>query len=184
MSCKRSCIALVCFLAGAAPLGLAHPAVAASNVARRFASDIDGVELIVTYEAKAAARDYSAQTDSGVAPNDPYATARGADKGLVRLMNDNGRQVKRYTIPRARIRALVRVTYDMDVLERADLVFTDRNVVVVHTSTSNGGIFTSSDVYELRYKDGDLVDRAPITRNKSLARMVDAGLSVYRSSGR
>ena len=41
----------------------------------------------------------------------------------------------------------------MDLYDRTDVVFTQENVVMVHTTTPNAGIFTSSDVYVLSYPE-------------------------------
>jgi hypothetical protein len=65
-------------------------------------------------------------------------------------MMPDERRTPTYRIARARIRMAHRVRYDMDVLDRIDVIETlDRALVVVHTSTGNAGIFTHSDVWEL-----------------------------------
>jgi hypothetical protein len=177
-------LALCFVLLAVNPACAASAPLSASIAAKRSPSDIDGVDFIVTYDAGRPARDYSAESRSSLAPGDPYAVQREADQGLVHLMNQNGRRVKRYTIARAKIRSVVRVKYDMTELDRADLVFTDGKLIVVHTTESNGGIFTSSDVYELRLRDGQVADTTPIARNPSLMKMVEIGVAEYRLHSR
>ena len=62
-------------------------AASAAVVSKRFPSDIDGVDLIVSCEPGPIATDYAAETASGAPLSDPYAVTRGADEGLVNLMS-------------------------------------------------------------------------------------------------
>ena len=126
--------------------------------------------------------DYAAESDSGLPDTDPYVVARGAYKGQIHLMSENGRRTKRYIVPRAGICNIVRVKYDMDVLDYVDLVFTGKKLILVHTSTANAGIFTYSDIYELPYLKDDLVDRKLLAHDKQLMRMLDLGLSFYQTA--
>jgi hypothetical protein len=70
----------------------------------------------------------------------------------------------------------------MAVLEKADLVFTDKNLVLIHTYQTNAGVFTGSDVYELPYNDREIVDKKLLERKKDLLNMLEAGLSLYRTA--
>jgi hypothetical protein len=75
----------------------------------------------------------------------------------------------------------------MTVLDRADLVFTDvpgQNLVLVHTTAKNAGIFTSSDVYPLAYRHGKVVDSHHLLKDPSLAKMVEIGALLYREMAR
>jgi hypothetical protein len=69
----------------------------------------------------------------------------------------------------------------MTVLDRVDLVFIPGEVILVHTSTSNAGIFTSSDVFELPRRPGVGVDRAPLEGDRERSRLLELGLPFYHS---
>ena len=97
-------------------------------------------------------------------------------------MNEHSRQVKRYTIPRERIRAIVRIKHDMDVLDRVDLVFTRTVLVFVHTSHSNAGLFTGSDVYEPPFISDHEVDRRLLARKAEWLSLLDIGLAFRREN--
>jgi len=148
----------------------------------RQPSDIEGVDWVASYEAGPLPVAYRAETACGLPLDDPYAIERGADKGLVFLEAQHGRRVRQYTVPGARIRAIVHVEYDMAVLDRADLVFTDRpreNLILVHTTAENTGIFTSSDIYPLAYRDGKVIDAHHLVGDPALVKMVAIGVSLY-----
>jgi ABC-type amino acid transport substrate-binding protein len=153
----------------------------------RRPSDIDGVDWIASYEAGPLPAAYRAQTACGLPLDDPYVIQRDADKGLVFLKEQHDRRVKQYTVPGARVRAIVHVKYDMAVLDRADLVFTDRpgaNLVLVHTTAENAGIFISSDIYPLAYRDGRVIDRHHLISDPALNKMVAMGVSLYGEAAR
>jgi hypothetical protein len=153
--------------------------------AERHASDIEGADWVASYEAGPLPVDYHAETACSLPLNDPYVVQRDADKGLVFRKDQRDRRVKQYTVAGARIRAIVRVKYDMDVLDRADLVFTDRpneNLILVHTTTENAGIFTSSDVYPLAYRDGKVIDKRHLVSDPALTHMLTMGVSLYREA--
>ena len=157
------------------------PARIDSVVTKRVASDIEGIDLIISCDRRPVTGDYAAESSSGLPDTDPYVVARGADKGQIHLMNENGRQTKRYIVPRTAIRNIVRVKYDMDVLDYVDLVFTGKKFILVHTATANAGIFTYSEIYELPYLNDGLVDRTLLERKKELMRLLDLGLSFYQT---
>jgi hypothetical protein len=168
------------YLMGYATAGYADQQPTEAVKTERVPSDIEDVNFIASYEYGPLAHDYAAQASSALADPAPYAVARGGDKGLIYLKDKNDRAVKRYTIPRQEIRAVVHVKYDMVVLDAADLVFTDRNLILIHTTTSNAGMFTTSDVYPLTYKDGKVVDSRHLLKEASLLRMLAVGVSLYR----
>jgi hypothetical protein len=155
----------------------ASAAASAATQTKRLPSDIDGVDLIVSCEPPPQG-DYVAETDSGVSLTDPYAVARGADKGLVHLMTEGGKPARRYAVTHALIRRMIRIRYDMDVLDRADVLFTPKDVRVIHTTTANAGVFTSSDVYVLPYGQGGRLDMVPLKPDGTALRMLEAGRSV------
>lgn len=67
----------------------------------------------------------------------------------------------------------------------ADLVFTNhpgQNMVVVHTTTMNASIFTSSDIYPIAYRDGKLIDSHHLIDDRGLLRMIEMGASLYRQA--
>jgi hypothetical protein len=167
---------------------MSGPSAAVGDLARQpqptmtehVPSDLDEIDFVITCDPYPPAADYLAETYSGLPDTNPYVVERGADQGLVHLMNEHGRRVRHYRIPRGEIRAIVRVQYDMTVLDRADLVFTNNAVVLVHTATANAGIFTDSDVYRLGYQDGRVVDAAHLVRDPSLEKMLALGIAFYR----
>ena len=148
----------------------------------RVHSDVDGVDFVASYEPGPLPKDYEAEAESSLPDTDPYVTQRDADKGLIYLKDKNDQAVKRYVIPRGQIRAVVHVRYDMVVLDKADLVFTDRNLILVHTTATNAGIFTVSDIYPLVYKDGKVVDGKHLIKDSGLSKMLALGVSLYRQT--
>ena len=135
---------------------LGVPDMAVQQPARTVArtpSDIEGINFIITYDEVFANQDYVAEELSGVPLTDTYAVERTVDSGSVFLVFENMRRVEEYIIPHEDISAVVQIRYDMDVYDRTDVVLTQENVVMVHTTTSNAGIFTGSDVYILPYPE-------------------------------
>ena len=177
-----SAILLALALQPATAASPSAPAPVNTVVTKRVASDIKGIDLIISCDRRPMTGDYAAESDSGLPDTAPYVVARGADKGQIHLMSENGRRTKRYIVPRAGICNIVRVKYDMDVLDYVDLVFTGKKLILVHTSTANAGIFAYSDFYELPYSKYDLVDRKLLAHDKQLMRMLDLGLSFYQTA--
>jgi hypothetical protein len=66
-------------------------------------------------------------------------------------MSQGGVRAKRYIIPHHLIRAIVRVQYDELIPDRVDLVFTMTDLMLIYTWTSNAGVFTTRDIYQLPY---------------------------------
>src|SRR5688572_1742907 len=89
--------------------------------------------------------DYQAEVYSGVPLDDAYARERGVDKGLVRMVFEKQRKLA-FRIAHERIRKRVRFTGEGP-KDHVDVIDTEDGFVVVETTTSNAGIFTSSDVY-------------------------------------
>lgn len=121
-------------------------ALALAPVEHRVVSDEQTLMVSCTARPKA---DYHAKTAAGVPLTSAYAIERGANRGLVTLIDRGRRRVKAFTMPHARIRAVVRVRYDQTLPEWADFVFTAKRLELVHTTTANAGIFTTSEVYDL-----------------------------------
>jgi hypothetical protein len=144
---------------------------------RRIPSDITGVALAISCQPSPIAIDYEAETGSSIPLTDPYARARGADKGLITLKSEGDKRAKHYVIPRRSIQTLVRMTYDMDGLDRVDLVFTKARLVLIHTTGANAGIFTVSDIYEIPYMPDGRADRTALKDDEQLLHLLDVGLS-------
>jgi hypothetical protein len=89
---------------------------------------------------------YSAPRFTSLPYTDPYVIERGGDGGI-RLMSEGGRQVKELVIPRQEIEAIVRMRFDMDVVDWTDVVVTATKVTLIHTGYANAGAFTPSEVY-------------------------------------
>ena len=119
----------------------------------RIPSDKEGIDYVINCDQEFANQDYAAEVFSSVPLTGTYAVERGVDEGLVFLVFEYNRQVEEYVIPHEDISAVIQIRYDMDVYDRTDVVFTQENVVMVHTTTSNAGIFTRSDVYILPYPE-------------------------------
>lgn len=155
-----------------------------NNAAARVVQQIRNgdSDLIVTCDQAPIASDYAAESASSIPLTDPCTVQRNADKGLVTLMSEGRRRVKSFIIQREAIKAIVSVkSSDID---RADLVFTQDHLTLVHTTTANGGIFTVSDVYELPYRAHG-ADEALIKSDPDLTKQVEIGLRVYdRAKGR
>ncbi len=165
------CFALLCFWALSS---------IAQVDARRYPSDIPGVDLVLTYDPAPLANDYAAETFSSLPDTDPYVLSRGLELGLIRLVNEHSRQAKHYTVPRAQIRALIRIKHDMAVLDRTDLVFTRTNLILVHTTSSNAGMFIGSDVYELPFISQHDVDKRLLMGKSELFKILEIGLAYYK----
>jgi hypothetical protein len=152
----------------------------AQPVSQRYPSDLPGVDLVLTHDPAPLADDYAAETFSSLPDTDPYVLSRGLDLGLIRLVNEHSRQAKAYTVPRAQIRAVVRIKYDMAALDRTDLVFTRTNLILVHTTSSNAGMFVGSDVYELPFISASDVDKRLLTGKSELLKRLEIGLAYYK----
>jgi hypothetical protein len=72
---------------------------------------------------------------------------RGGGAGGISLMAEGRRSVKEFVIARREIEGIVRLRYDMDVLDTTDVVIGKRNITLIHTGFANGGVFTPSEVY-------------------------------------
>lgn len=135
----------------------------------------------VACETGPPARDYHAWTESGVSLHDPYAVQRGLANGLVSLMNEGGRSVRTFVVPRLEIRGIVRVQFNSEMPDRADLLFEKRALVVVYTTTTNAGIFTISDVFRLpltAVHSGSL-DSSILAKDAEVPDLVKLGLRDY-----
>jgi hypothetical protein len=163
------------------PAITAPSAVLGAGAAARVHSDKTGDDFLISCQPGPLGADYRAATWSGVSPEDPYAVARGADKGLIRLMYRDGRRVKRFGISRRLIRSVVTVKLDQDLPDKVDMIYMAKGLMLIHTSASNAGIFVGSDVYRLHYdKRGD-VDRRNLNRSKDLLQSLNLGLSFYQA---
>ena len=60
-------------------------------------------------------------------------------------MSEGGRPVKEFVIPRREIEAIVRMRFDMNVVDWTDVVITRSKVTLIHTGYANAGLFTPSD---------------------------------------
>lgn len=164
-------------LASLVALPLQH--ASASAVEKRV--QVENDEFLVSCDAGPIATDYTAETESGVKPNGKYATQRGANKGLISLMDQGGRKTKTFVVPHQQILALVQVKLDATILERTDLVFTAKTLIAVHVSTANAGIFTASEVYPLPVRANGEVDKS-LVRNEDVVQMLTIGLASYREN--
>lgn len=107
--------------------------------------------------------DYQAEVYSGVPLEDRYARERGVDKGLVLMVFDKQRRAA-FRVPHEKIRKRVRLAATApasapvvvasfvpsaatSARDHVDVLDTVDGIVVVDTTTTSAGIFTTSDVY-------------------------------------
>lgn len=102
---------------------------------------------LLVWMADPGETNYTPPAYGGLPDTHPYMIARGPDKGGAHLMCEGGKQVKKFLIPRAEIKAIVRMRYDMDVVDWTDVVITTNKVILVHTDYCNAGLFLPSEVY-------------------------------------
>jgi len=140
-----------------------------------------GEDFLISCQPGPLSADYNAATASGVALSTPYAVARGANKGLVRLMFQDRRRVKRFVVPGRSIQSLVTVKLQQTVPDKVDILYVPARMVVIHTSTSNAGIFTDSDVYRLPLDASGRVDRQALKNSPDVLQSVNLGLSFYQA---
>ena len=91
--------------------------------------------------------DFHAPQFTALPDTDPYGVERGGGNGGIRLMSEGGRAVKEFVIPCREINAIVRLRYDMDVLDKTDVIIGKSNITMIHTGFANAGVFTPSEVY-------------------------------------
>jgi hypothetical protein len=91
--------------------------------------------------------DYRAPRFTSLPYTDPYVIERGGGNGGIRLMSEGGRLVKEFVIPHQEIEAIVRLRYDMDVVDWTDVIIGASKVTMIHTGYANAGVFTPSEVY-------------------------------------
>jgi len=91
--------------------------------------------------------DFHAPQFTSLSYTDLYVIERGGGNGGIRLMSEGGRPVKEFVIPRREIEGIVRMRYDMDVVDWTDVVIGRTNITLIHTDYANAGVFLPSDVY-------------------------------------
>lgn len=176
----RLCIALA-LMFGA----LTAPSVVpARDPAARVHNEQTGDDFLISCHPAPLAADYQVETASGVPLSGVYASARGADKGLVRLMFEHGRRVKRFVIARGLIQSVVTVKLDQVLPDKVDILVMPTGLMIIHTSTSNAGIFTDSDVYKLPFDKPGHLDRRPLKGSPDVAQSLDLGLAFYEARSR
>lgn len=104
-----------------------------------------GTGLIWTYIPSDSYIDYIAETNSGVSDTSQYAKDRNIDKGLIYFPCKEKRQTD-FSIPKEKIINVIHIKHDITVYDKTDYVFTQDTVYETHTTTSNAGIFTTSDI--------------------------------------
>ena len=111
--------------------------------------------LVISETILAPRTDYQAETYSGVPLDSAYAKERGLTKGLVSMVFERQRRPA-FRVAHERIKKIVRlieaaqasvVIAKSTMTTRVDVLDTKDGLVVVETTTTNAGIFTSSDVY-------------------------------------
>ena len=77
-------------------------------------------------------------------------------------------------MPRGQIQAILRIKYDPDVLDRT-------NLILVHTTASNAGMFIGSDVYELPFVSRHDVDKRLLMGKSDLLKILEIGLAFNKA---
>lgn len=91
--------------------------------------------------------DFHAPSFTSLPYTDPYVIERGGGNGGIRLMSEGGRTVKEWVIPRREITAIIRLRFDMAVVDWTDVIIGRNNITLIHTGYANAGVFTPSEVY-------------------------------------
>lgn len=164
-------LAVVLFAAPQAAKGKAPSKKPAAVVKPVIAVTTPSVSVLETVERPNV--DYQADVYSGVPLDDPYARERGLDKGLVKMVFEKQRRLA-FRVARERIKKRVRFTGEGP-RDHVDVIDTEDGFVVVETTTSSSGIFTSSDVYV--FPKGATMDQrlALVTRER-----VRQAMQAYR----
>lgn len=136
-------MALAVIVTFAAPKAAKKPAASAKPVVPVVAVVTPSVSVLESVEKPSV--DYQAEVYSGVPLDDAYAKERGVDKGLVRMVFEKTRRLA-FRVAHEKIKKRVRFTGEGP-RDHIDVIETEDGFVVVETTTSNAGIFTSSDVY-------------------------------------
>lgn len=138
------------------PRGRAKAAQKAAPPPSAPSSSSSSLTIVETVEKPSA--DYQAEIYSGVALDDAYAKDRGLAKGLVLMVFEKQRRPA-FRVPHDKIKKVVRFVAEdgapvmlvkavaSPARTKIDVLETDDGWVAVETVTSNGGIFTTSDVY-------------------------------------
>ena len=153
-----------------------------ASITKKMPGGRNNPDLILSYYSRPFSTNYSAASGSSLPDDDPYVVQRGADKGLISLMNEQGRRVKQFVVPHGDMRSVVRLRNDSDAPDLTDLIFNEKNLYLVRTYARNAGIFIGSDVYRLPHTDGNVTDRAILGGNKDLEAALAVGLEFHRTA--
>ena len=141
----------------------------------------DKQSLIIRYDPIQSRRDYEAPAYCSLPDTDPYVIARGADKGLVRVVTENNKQLKKFIVPKEKIRAVVDVYFDKCIVEDYHFVFTEDKIILIHRSNSNAGIFSGCDIYELPYRRTSFEYRDLLANNSWAKELLHHVLGFYQA---
>lgn len=140
--------------------------------------------LVVSATLLAPTTDYQAETYAGVPLDGAYAKERGLGKGLVYMVFERQRRPA-FRVGHDRITKVVRFVEAAQVnvvlaksttATRVDVLDTKDGIVVIEMSTTNAGIFTTSDVYVFPSS------ATPTQRNSALDRMAPATRERIRAA--
>ncbi|MGC4079425.1 MAG: hypothetical protein QM702_20775 [Rubrivivax sp.] len=143
--------------------------------------DTSALSLVETVEKPST--DYQAEVYSGVPLDEAYARERGLSKGLVLMVFEKQRKPA-FRVPHERIKKVVRFLAEdgapvmlvkaaaSPARTKVDVLETDDGWVAIETATTNGGIFTTSEVYvfgkgtTLEQRQGALGSAPPVSRER------------------
>ena len=163
-------------------------AKANANAHAKANAEVKVEPLVISETSLAPRTDYQAETYSGVPLDAPYAKQRGLAKGLVYMVFEHQRRPA-FRVGHERINKLVKlveaaqasvVIAKSTMTTRIDVLDTKDGIVVVETTTTNAGIFTSSDVYVFpreaspAQRHSSLESMAPTTRDRIRAALAIA----------
>ena len=111
----------------------------------------EGFDILIRWDPHKGRYGYKIPGFCSLPDDDPYVTARGAEKGQVRMVNEGNKRLREYFIRREDLLAVVDVYLGDNVVEDYHFVFTKDKYIAIHRSNANGGIFSVCRVFMLPY---------------------------------
>jgi len=130
-------------------LGIAPGDTVSTNViSKTFQSDLAGIDLMVRYDAKERGKDYTLNVR-------PLIRKMGADSSSI-FMGFTMKRVRGFSIPGSDIEKVIHLSYKMEMTDKTDYIFLQKDsVFIVHTFSGAGGALASTTIYEVpKYTSG------------------------------
>ena len=122
--------------------------ISTNVISKTFASDLAGIDFIVTYHAVENGKEY--KISSIALPG-----KQGADSSSV-FMGFTGKKIRNFSVPASAVDKVIHLIYKMAMTDKTDYIFLQKDsVFVVHTFAGAGGALTSTTIYEFpKYPSG------------------------------